>query len=114
MGNEEALLQVIERSRHELQKAQDAADANPRPANVCTAHDSQFALTKAGTNAMDTMLMIAQQIIRGGFSEHAPVGLIGSAFALLNRPWPWIFASIAVFSPNIVSILTTVQGMFHK
>jgi hypothetical protein len=113
MGNDEAVMQVIERARHELQRAQDVADNTPRPNNVCTAHDSQFALTKAISYALDTMLMLAQQLMRGTVSE-ATSGVVGSIFNLLNRPWPWIFASIAVFSPNIVSIITTLQGVFKK
>lgn len=105
MGDAETVMEIINKARHELQKAQDAADNTPRPANACAAHDSQYALTKALTGAMDVLLMIAQQNIKDD-GRDAPEGKIGVLIALLARPWPWAFASIAVFSPNIVSILS--------
>jgi hypothetical protein len=109
MGDAETIVKIINKARHELQKAQDAADNTPRPPNACAAHDSQFALTRALTGAMDTLLMIAEQDI-DGVSSDAPEGRMGVFLALLNRPWPWAFASIAVFSPNIVYILTFFTG----
>jgi len=105
MGDAETVMGIISKARNELQKAQDAADKTPRPHNACGAHDGQYALTKALTGAMDTLLMIAQQKIKGGCAD-APEGRIGVLLELLNRPWPWMFAAVAVFSPNIVSILT--------
>lgn len=105
MGDSETVMEIIDKARHELQKAQDTADRTPRPPNACSAHDAQFALTKALTGAMDTLLMIAASNIKGAVSN-APDGKMGVLVATLNRPWPWAFASIAVFSPNIVSILS--------
>lgn len=105
MGDSETVMEIIEKARHELQKAQDTADRTPRPPNACSAHDAQFALTKALTGAMDTLLMIAASNLKGNGSSW-PDGRLGAMLALLNRPWPWAFASIAVFSPNIVSILS--------
>lgn len=105
MGDSETVMEIIDKARHELQKAQDTADRTPRPPNACSAHDAQFALTKALTGAMDTLLMIAASNIKG-----APDGKMGVILATLNRPWPWAFASIAVFSPNIVSILSFFSG----
>lgn len=105
MGDSETVIEIIDKARHELQKAQDTADRTPRPPNACSAHDAQFALTKALTGAMDTLLMIAASNIKGGGSG-AAVGKVGVLLALLARPWPWAFASIAVFSPNIVAILS--------
>lgn len=109
MGDAETVMEVIHKARQELQKAQDAADRTPRPPNACTAHDAQFALTKALTGAMDTLLMIAASNIKGAVSN-APDGKMAAILATLNRPWPWAFASIAVFSPNIVSILSFFSG----
>jgi hypothetical protein len=30
--------------------------------------------------------------------------------SVLTLPWPWIFASVAVFSPNAVAIVEVVKG----
>jgi hypothetical protein len=49
--------------------------------------------------------MIAASNLKGNGSS-GPDGKLGAMLALLARPWPWAFASIAVFSPNIVSILS--------
>lgn len=110
MGDAETVMEIINKARHELQKAQDSADKTPRPPNACAAHDSQFALTKALTGAMDTLLMIAQQNIKGAGSN-APDGKLAALLAILGRPWPWAFAAVAVFSPNIVSILSFFKGV---
>ena len=30
---------------------------------------------------------------------------------LLTLPWPWLFASVAVFSPNAVAIVEVIKGV---
>jgi len=107
---DEMIQEIVTKARHELQLAQEKADNTERPANACPAHDSQFALTKAISGALDTMLMMAQQGVKQGVSS-APEGKLGVIFALLLKPWPWAFASIAVFSPNFLAILETLKGV---
>jgi hypothetical protein len=109
MSQDQMIHDIITRARIALQKAQVDADDTPRPVDACPAHDSQFALTKAISGALDTLLLMAQQNINDAPSE-VPDGKLGAILATLNRPWPWAFASIAVFSPNIVSILSFLTG----
>ena len=113
MGDAETIHEMITKARGELKKAQDTADFTPRPANACTAHDSQFALTRANSGALDTLLIMAQQDV-GQVDQTPTGGIVASVFRLLDRPWPWAFGSIAVFSPNLCDIITTVQGVLHK
>lgn len=107
---DEMILEVVTKARHELQTAQEKADSTDRPANACPAHDSQFALTKALCGGLDTILMMAQQGIKSG-TANAPEGKLGMIFALLLKPWPWIFASVASFSPNFPAIVEAFKGV---
>ena len=38
----------------------------------------------------------------------------GALVALAMKPWPWIFASVAVFSPHAPRIVEVVAGMAMK
>jgi len=108
MSNEEMILDVITRARVALQEAQEKADDTPRPQNACPAHDSQFALTKAQSQAMDTLLLMAQQAMKGGNK----FGKTCSILEYLTRPWPCVFLAFAVFSPNFPMICDTVKTFF--
>ena len=110
MGNEEMILDVITRAREALHGAQSDADKTPRPANACPAHDSQFALTKAQTQAMDTLLLMAQQNMKGGVLG----GKVCTFLEYITRPWPCVFLSFAVFSPNFPLIVETAKGFMSK
>ena len=115
MGDAETVLEVIGKARHELQKAQDVADNTPRPPNACGAHDSQFALTKALTGGVDTLLMIAGENRREREQGIPSAGKKACTFLeYLTRPWPCVFFSFAVFSPNLPLILETAKGFMHK
>lgn len=107
--SDEMMFKVVEKALEDLQEAQREADRTPRPANACPAHDSQFALTKAISGALGTLLMMAQQALKDGVPNATDSTLTGKTFALLLRPWPWIFASVAVFSPNIIGIINTLK-----
>lgn len=104
MSNEEMIFKVVEKALEDLESAQRAADNTPRPVNACPAHDSQFALTKAISGALGTLLMMAQQALKDG----VPQGWMG----ILYTKWPWIFGCFAVFSPNFNSIADLIKGFF--
>lgn len=108
MSNEDMILDVITRAREALQEAQETADKTPRPVNACPAHDSQFALTKAQSQAMDTLLLMAQQAMKGGGKFGKACGVL----EYLTRPWPCAFLSVAVFSPNFPMILESAKVFF--
>jgi len=110
MSKDEMIHDIITRARIALQDAQDKADDTPRPENVCHAHDSLFALTKAITGALDTILLMAQQNITSPQPE-APQGKLSVWAVIACKPWPWIWASVAVFSPNFPAIMSALQGL---
>ena len=107
---DEMMQEIVTKARHELQTAQEVADNTPRPANACPAHDSQFALTKALTGGVDTLLMISQQGMRNSMYS-ADSGKLGMIFSTLQKPWPWIAISIASFSPNFPSIVEAIKAV---
>lgn len=37
-------------------------------------------------------------------------GMIGCVARILDRPWPWLFGAVAVFSPNIINIMNIIKG----
>lgn len=41
-------------------------------------------------------------------------GRRGALVALAMKPWPWIFASVAVFSPHAPRIVETIAGIAMK
>ena len=108
MSNEEMIFKVVEKALEDLEAAQRAADNTPRPVNACPAHDSQFALTKAISGALGTLLMMAQQALKDGV-PNAIEGKFGAIVSILMKPWPWVFASFAVFSPNVVGIINALK-----
>lgn len=69
MGEREVLVDIVEKARANLQKAQDSADTTKRPENACIAHDCQFALTKALTHGIDTLLMLKLEEMRDAEEE---------------------------------------------
>jgi hypothetical protein len=69
MGEKGLLIEVAENARKDLKMAQTAADATPRPANACPAHDCQFALTKAQTHGIDVLLMLKLEEMRDSQEE---------------------------------------------
>jgi len=73
MGEKEVLMEVVEKTRKEMRDAQDAATKTPRPVDACPSHDALFALTKAQTNALDTLLMLKQEEMRENAAEDQPV-----------------------------------------
>lgn len=61
----------------------------------------------------------APEAIKQAIADHldacplAGDGKRGAAMALLLRPWPWIFFSVAAFSPNFPAILGSVKEFLH-
>ena len=76
MGEKEALIEIVETAREDLKKAQDAADGTKRPDNACPAHDVQFALTKALTHGIDTLLMLKLEEMRDERAQAENVDVI--------------------------------------
>jgi hypothetical protein len=109
MSKDEMIHDIITRARVALQDAQEKADDTPRPVNACPAHDSQFALTKAISGALDTILLMAQQNIAQ--PQEAPQGKLAVWAVIACKPWPWIAFSIAAFSPNFPMIMSAIQGV---
>lgn len=105
------ILEVVHKSREAIQHAQEQAEITPRPANACPAHDVQFALTKALTGGMDTVLMLLTDVIKNG-SGQIPKDLIDKAYILLLRPWPWVAISIVSFTQNFSAIIESVKGLY--
>jgi len=64
MGDKQILLGMMGNARTALQTAQIEADKTPRPVDACPAHDSQFAVTKASSFALDALLMAKEDEIR--------------------------------------------------
>jgi len=125
MGNTQALIEVVKTAREELTDAQKVADNTKRPDNACAAHDCQFALSKALTHGIDTLLMLKLEEMRSGGGQSAndsPFRVSGglqsivatvSAVASGLRPIAWPLAVIC-FSPNAVEIFRIVITVFSK
>ena len=125
MGNTQALIEVVKTAREELTDAQKAADNTRRPDNACAAHDCQFALSKALTHGIDTLLMLKLEEMRGDNGSSAnvsPFRVYGGAASFVAtvvavasglRPIAWPLAVIC-FSPNAVEIFRIVITVFSK
>ena len=125
MGNTQALIEVVKTAREELTDAQKAADSTKRPDNACAAHDCQFALSKALTHGIDTLLMLKLEEMRGDNGSSAnvsPFRVYGGAASFVAtivavasglRPIAWPLAVIC-FSPNAVEIFRIVIEVFSK
>ena len=125
MGNTQALIEVVKTAREELTDAQKAADNTKRPDNACAAHDCQFALSKALTHGIDTLLMLKLEEMRGETGSSAnvsPFRVYGGAASFVAtvvavasglRPIAWPLAVIC-FSPNAVEIFRLVIEVFSR
>lgn len=126
MGETQVLIEVVERAREALSKAQDAADNTKRPDNACQAHDCQFALSKALTNGIDTLLMLKLEEMHGGaclqsanVSPFKTLGCVPAAVATVSaiasalKPVAWPIAFIC-FSPNAVDLVQLIIAVFNK
>jgi hypothetical protein len=125
MGNTQALIEVVKTAREELTNAQKVADNTKRPDNVCQAHDCQFALTKALTHGIDTLLMLKLEEMRvetGSSANVSPFRVSGGSASFVAtivavssglRPVAWPLAVIC-FSPNAVEIFRIVVEVFSK
>ena len=122
MSNDEALTDVILRSRDDLQTAIDISVENPRPSNVCKSHDALFGMVQANARATVTILtVLAKKDTSSAMFDPAtdtgrvvPDGV--SKFLILAkavRPYAWPTAIIC-FSPNAVGIIRTVLDHFSK
>lgn len=125
MSDTQILIEVVERAREDLTRAQSIADNTKRPDNACAAHDCQFALSKALTHGIDTLLMLKLEEMRGDNGSSAnvsPFRVSGGAASFVAtivavasglRPVAWPLAFIC-FSPNAVEIFRIVITVFSK
>jgi hypothetical protein len=50
-------------------------------------------------------------ILEQSKSASDAIGKDTRLMSVLLNPWPWLFASVAVFSPNAVAIIEVVKGV---
>lgn len=125
MSDTQILIEVVEKAREDLTRAQTIADNTKRPENACAAHDCQFALAKALSHGIDTLLMLKLEEMRSGVPPSTNVspshvsagwgtfvaGLSATASALRPVAWP---LAIVCFSPNAVELVRLVIAAFAK
>jgi len=58
MSNNEALIDIINKSRTALKTATDSAASTQKPVEACQSHQGMFALSVALSNGLDTLLML--------------------------------------------------------
>jgi hypothetical protein len=118
MGNDEALNDVILRSRDDLQRAIDISVNSPRSPHVCDSHDSLFGLVQANARASVTILTVLSR--KSSFTVNDANQFVSDGFvpkfvliAKTLRPYAWPTALLC-FSPNAVGIVRAVMDHFSK
>ena len=114
--------QLPEDTKDGLQTLLDAAvmAANGTQDRIGAVADAILALSlhevRQAVRAPDAV----QDAVADAISAHlatCPVagqGRRGALVALAMKPWPWIFASVAVFSPHAPRIVEVIAGMAMK
>jgi len=100
MGDKQILLGLVVRARDALKKAQTDADNTPRPQDACPAHDSQFALTKALSGALDTLLLVKEEELRDSPRQQDA------------RQDPWYVRVLLIVAKNPLSYVALIAFAF--
>ena len=118
MGNDEALNDVILRSRDDLQRAIDLSVNSSRSPHVCDSHDSLFGLVQANARASVTILTVLSRKSSSPLNDEnrfVSDGVIPKFVLIAKtlRPYAWP-AALLCFSPNAVVIIRAVMDHFSK
>lgn len=112
MGNDEALNDVILRSRDDLQRAIDISVNSPRPTHVCESHDPLFGLVQANARASVTILtVLSRKDAVAPVADDKQFAPRFVACAKAAKPFAWPVALVC-FSPNAVGIARLVLEHF--
>ena len=113
---------LAEDTKDGLQTLLDAASsaANGTADRVGAMADAILALSLHEVRQAVRTPDAVQDAVADAISAHlatcpiAGQGKRGSLVALAMKPWPWIFASVAVFSPQAPRIVETIAGIAMK
>ena len=111
--------QLPEDTKDGLQTLLDAASnaANGTQDRIGAMADAILALSLHEVRQAVRTPDAIQDAVADAISAHlatCPVagqGRRGALVALAMKPWPWIFASVAVFSPHAPRIVETIAGL---
>jgi hypothetical protein len=114
--------QLPEDTKDGLQNLLDSASmaANGAQDRIGAMADAILALSLHEVRQAVRTPNAVQDAVADAISAHlatCPVagqGRRGALVALAMKPWPWIFASVAVFSPHAPRIVETIAGIAMK
>ena len=114
--------QLPEDTKDGLQTLLDAASmaANGTQDRIGAMADAILALSLHEVRQAVRTPDAIQDAVADAISAHlatcpiAGQGKRGALVALAMRPWPWLFAAVAVFSPHAPRIVETIAGIAMK
>ncbi len=114
--------QLAEDTKDGLQTLLDAAEsaANGTQDRIGAMADAILALSLHEVRQAVRTPDAVQDAVADAISAHlatCPVagqGRRGALVALAMKPWPWLFAAVAVFSPHAPRIVEVIAGMAMK
>ena len=114
--------QLPEDTKDGLQTLLDAASmaANDTQDRIGAMADAILALSLHEVRQAVRTPNAVQDAVADAISAHlatCPVagqGRRGALVALAMKPWPWLFAAVAVFSPHAPRIVETIAGIAMK
>lgn len=114
MGDKQILLGLVVRAREALKKAQTDADNTPRPQDACPAHDSQFALTKSLSGALDTLLLVKEEELRDSPRQQSDAKqdpwYVRVLIIVAKNPWSYAALIAFAFSPHATEIVKMIAN----
>jgi hypothetical protein len=118
MSDSTTLKKIIDDAADNLRTAKAELSKTPRPANVCSAHDSFFSLISAMSDVVLALATLeSARLDRAAvIVDTTPPGVTGRAgeviarFIIILTPWRWPIA-IACFSPFAADVAERVITM---